>query len=94
MRMKAWRQFGTAIEAAVLHAELKAALANLVTGMEERIATGSYGHCLNCSNPISPERLRALPWAEFCTTCEDASLTRERVQSPAPLIPDLRRQGR
>lgn len=72
MRMKASDPCGTAIEAAMLHAELKVALASLVTGMEERIATGAYGYCLNCSAAISPERLRALPWAEFCAACEDA----------------------
>ena len=105
MRMKAWDQCGTAIEAALLHAELKVTLASLLTGMEERIAAGVHGRCLNCSASISPERLRALPWAQFCATCEDArgalhsgmtSATHARATEafPFPPIPDSWRKKR
>jgi hypothetical protein len=93
--MKAWDQCGAALEAAIIHADLKADLKRLLAAMEKRIATGAYGLCRNCSAPIPAERLRALPWAEFCATCEDVpgaprpdrlseTLTRETGELPLP----------
>ena len=35
-----------------------------------RILEGSYGLCQNCGEPISPERLEALPYAELCIDCK------------------------
>jgi DnaK suppressor protein len=35
-----------------------------------RIETGEYGDCLECHVEISEQRLRALPFAVRCTTCE------------------------
>jgi DnaK suppressor protein len=39
----------------------------------ERIEEGTYGHCLNCEEPIGEKRLRALPWAELCIRCQEAN---------------------
>jgi RNA polymerase-binding protein DksA len=36
-----------------------------------RIKDGSYGSCSRCAQPISPQRLRAIPWAECCLECQD-----------------------
>ncbi len=36
-----------------------------------RIKDGSYGICSRCTQPISPRRLRAIPWAECCIECQD-----------------------
>src|SRR5271169_6475137 len=36
-----------------------------------RIAEGTYGACLECDEEISPKRLRAMPWAAFCITCQE-----------------------
>jgi RNA polymerase-binding transcription factor DksA len=36
----------------------------------KRIETGVYGRCLDCGGPIAPQRLRALPEASRCVTCE------------------------
>jgi len=36
----------------------------------ERVENGSYGSCLNCSQPISRERLEAVPHARLCITCK------------------------
>ena len=30
---------------------------------------GTYGLCDTCGQPIAPERLEALPWANFCLSC-------------------------
>jgi DnaK suppressor protein len=35
----------------------------------QRIEDGTYGVCVNCGNPISPERLEARPWADLCIDC-------------------------
>src|SRR5450756_784261 len=38
----------------------------LIEGALSRIADGSYGLCQNCGQPIAPERLEALAWAQDC----------------------------
>ena len=35
-----------------------------------RIASGTYGVCLNCSEPIARERLEAYPTAKRCLPCQ------------------------
>jgi RNA polymerase-binding protein DksA len=35
----------------------------------ERIETGTFGHCANCDQEISLERLKANPSAKTCTEC-------------------------
>jgi RNA polymerase-binding protein DksA len=35
-----------------------------------RIEAGTYGLCQNCGQPISPERLEAIPWATRCIDCK------------------------
>ena len=35
-----------------------------------RIASGKYGICDNCGNPIAPERLEAMPHATMCINCQ------------------------
>jgi DnaK suppressor protein len=35
-----------------------------------RIEEGSYGICENCREPISPERLEAMPWVTLCIDCK------------------------
>ena len=37
----------------------------------QRIDAGSYGSCINCSEPIGLPRLQALPWAHFCIACAE-----------------------
>ncbi len=35
-----------------------------------RIDAGKYGICDHCGQPISPERLEAIPHATMCITCQ------------------------
>jgi RNA polymerase-binding protein DksA len=35
------------------------------------IEDGSYGVCLECEHAIAHERLEEVPWACFCTTCQE-----------------------
>lgn len=36
-----------------------------------RLDEGTYGLCLNCGRPIDPERLKALPYAEYDIECAE-----------------------
>jgi DnaK suppressor protein len=35
-----------------------------------KMETGTFGICERCGEPISTERLEALPWAELCIDCK------------------------
>ena len=37
-----------------------------------RIRNNSYGNCHNCNDPISPQRLSAVPHARLCIKCKEA----------------------
>lgn len=43
----------------------------LVNEALDRLATGDYGICLACEEPIAPKRLRAISWARYCVHCQD-----------------------
>ncbi len=36
-----------------------------------RCAGGTYGVCEACGDDISPNRLKAIPWARYCLTCQE-----------------------
>lgn len=37
----------------------------------ERLAEGTYGVCARCQEEINAERLKIIPFALFCTTCQE-----------------------
>jgi DnaK suppressor protein len=43
----------------------------LVEEALDRLDAGDYGICLACEQPIAEKRLRALPWARYCVSCQD-----------------------
>ena len=43
----------------------------LVEEALDRLDAGDYGICLGCEEPIAEKRLRALPWARYCVTCQE-----------------------
>ena len=43
------------------------------------IEAGRYGICAECEEPISPKRLKALPFASRCVECQARSERLERV---------------
>jgi DnaK suppressor protein len=62
----------------------------------DRLEEGTYGRCNECGQEISPQRLRALPFAIRCRDCEEArerATERERQlsqrRSAASLFLDL-----
>jgi DnaK suppressor protein len=44
----------------------------LVEQALDRLDAGDYGICLCCDEPIPAKRLRALPWARYCVTCQES----------------------
>ena len=52
-----------------------------------RLDNGRYGFCLECEDAIAVRRLRALPFAVRCQSCEEA---REQAQEHSPWQPDPR----
>lgn len=53
----------------------------------ERLAGGRYGDCFECGEEIAQTRLRALPFAIRCKSCEEV---REARQDRARLLPARR----
>ena len=39
----------------------------------QRIASGDYGECLECGEPVAFARLQAQPFADLCIACQSAS---------------------
>jgi hypothetical protein len=53
-------------------------LTRQVSAALERINRGCYGVCLRCGQRIAPKRIAALPWAEFCTSCQEEKAAETR----------------
>jgi DnaK suppressor protein len=45
--------------------------AALVSQALQRIEKGMFGICTECEEPIAEKRLKALPWARYCITCQE-----------------------
>lgn len=78
--------------AETLHDEIQVALMDryhqqmrLIDAALERLAEGEYGRCQDCSRFIGLPRLRALPFAQRCSTCQ--SRDERRGRRTEPLIP-------
>ena len=68
-----------------------AALVRQLRSAMERLDDGSYGICLQCEEPISPKRLKAVPWAEFCINCQetvDQSNSKRDFDTEAREVPE------
>jgi DnaK suppressor protein len=65
------RGFADSAERARLLSVMKALRANQrwVNRALKKMELGTYGDCERCGNPISIERLEALPWAILCIDC-------------------------
>jgi DnaK suppressor protein len=46
-------------------------LLRLIEAALERIADGSFGTCVGCGEEIQIQRLKALPWTQFCLQCQE-----------------------
>jgi DnaK suppressor protein len=52
-------------------ADLRNQMLREIEGALKRFAGGTYGECEGCNEPINPNRLKALPWARYCVTCQE-----------------------
>lgn len=52
------------------HMQRTADLYREVVGAIDRISNGQYGICEECGETISPRRLKALPYASLCISCQ------------------------
>ncbi len=57
------------IEFALL--QMKAETLSKITEALERLEAGTYGYCYECGEEIAEPRLRALPFAVRCKSCEE-----------------------
>ena len=37
----------------------------------QRLEEGSYGRCIHCNEAIGLARLKAVPWARYCISCQE-----------------------
>jgi DnaK suppressor protein len=51
--------------------ELRSRMLKEVENALRRVAGGSYGVCEGCGEEISAHRLKAIPWARYCLTCQE-----------------------
>jgi RNA polymerase-binding transcription factor DksA len=51
--------------------ELLVERVNRLSAALDRLAEGEYGTCVECSEEISPARLRAMPEVQTCVRCQD-----------------------
>jgi len=69
-------------------------LLRLIEAALTRMQEGKYGVCAVCGNPITPRRLDALPWTQYCLRCQQARERRaEPESSPAATPGRLRKAG-
>jgi DnaK suppressor protein len=47
-----------------------------------RLHTGDYGVCEECEESIPLARLRAIPWARFCVSCQETHQEADLVALP------------
>jgi DnaK suppressor protein len=50
--------------------QMKAQTLGAVDEALVKVEAGTYGYCVECTEEITEQRLRALPFAVRCTTCE------------------------
>lgn len=58
--------------------QMKSELISKITKALGRLEDGDYGTCASCDEPIAEKRLRAMPFAVRCTSCQETYKTTER----------------
>ena len=51
--------------------ELRSRTLREVESALKRVAGGTFGECEACGEEISANRLKAIPWARYCLTCQE-----------------------
>jgi DnaK suppressor protein len=58
--------------------QMKSEMLDTVDEAVRRFDAGAYGSCVDCSEVITPARLRAMPFAVRCRACEGAREDEQR----------------
>jgi len=59
-------------EVAIRNLDRESRLLKEVQGAIARVEDDSFGTCLRCEEEIPEKRLKALPWAAYCVSCQEA----------------------
>ena len=54
-----------------------------VEAARDRLRDGTFGICQRCEEEIAPKRLRAIPWAAYCLSCQTSAEERGAAQQLA-----------
>ena len=72
--------------------EMKADTLNRIDEALQRLEDGSYGTCAECDTEITAARLKAVPFAVLCRSCQEDEETRaaeERTTTSVRALPPL-----
>lgn len=58
-------------EIAIRNLDRESRLLKSVEEALERIEIGSFGMCVRCDQEIPEKRLKAVPWASYCLSCQE-----------------------
>lgn len=58
-------------EVAIRNLDRESRLLKSVEEALDRIEAGAFGVCLGCEEEIPEKRLRAVPWASHCLSCQE-----------------------
>ena len=58
-------------EVAIGNLDRTSKLLKEVQAAMSRTANGTFGVCLYCEEPIPEKRLKVVPWAAYCVTCQE-----------------------
>jgi DnaK suppressor protein len=58
-------------EVAIRNLDRESKLLKEVEAALKRIEEGTFGVCLRCEEDIPEKRLKALPWAAYCVSCQE-----------------------
>lgn len=64
--------------------QIKTTMLAAITQALQRLDAGRYGDCTECGDAIHAKRLRAVPFAVRCQSCEQERETHQREQRVAP----------
>lgn len=60
--------------------EQESRLLREVEAARGRLRDGTFGICGRCEDEIAPKRLRAIPWAAYCVSCQEKTEAGELTQ--------------
>jgi DnaK suppressor protein len=70
-------------DVAVQILDRESALVRQLRSAIDRIDDGSYGFCLQCAEEIALKRLKAIPWAELCISCQESADGLAKKEDPS-----------